>query len=277
MISAQMVKELRDNTGAGLMDCKNALTQANGDVKEAEKILKKMGLAAVAKRADRATDNGRIAVCSSDSGCAMVSVACETDFVAKNEDFKKMCDEVAKIALDNKSDKVDSKIEDKINSLISVIKENMSVKKLIFVPLSKSQGISTYIHGDGAMGAIVRFNATANSTFSNSSVKNFMHDVALHVTAYQPQYLRKEDIDEKYKAEQLEIFKAQVASLDKPEKVKEGIINGKMNKLGDEICLLDQAFVKDPSLSVSKALSDLNKKEKTDLSVVDFYFLRAGV
>ena len=276
-ITAEMVKTLRENTGAGLMDCRKALTEANGNMAEAEKILKKMGLAAIAKRADRATDNGRVVVYSNGKAACVVSVACETDFVARNEDFKKMCEKVAKTGAEKGFKVINDELEAIVKDLIAVIKENMSIKKYIYIPLKDNEYIESYIHADGAIGVAVKFTAADKNAFAFEDVKTFMHDVALHVAAFQPQYLTDKEIDDKYKAEQMEIFRSQVATLDKPEKVKEGIIAGKMSKLAKEICLLNQGFIKDESNSVEKVMETVAKKVNTKLSISSYYCIKAGV
>ena len=276
-ITAEMVKTLREATNAGLMDCRKALTEANGDMKEAEKILKKMGLATIAKRAERATENGRIAVFASKDSASLISVACETDFVARNDSFKKMADEIAKYVAENKIDKEDDKIKGLVNDLISTIKENMSIKKILRMNIAKGEGVSSYIHADGAMGCLVKFKSDNADCFSNEKVKSFMHDIALHITAYQPQYVCAKDVDEKFKAEQIEIFKAQVATLNKPDKVKEGIVNGKLSSLLNEICLLNQGFVKDPNVTVEKMCADVSKECGCKLEIAEYFFVKAGV
>ena len=275
-ITAEMVKKLREDTGAGLMDCRKALMEANGDSKEAEKILKKMGLAAIAKRADRATDNGRVVVYSNSKAACIVSIACETDFVARNEDFKAMCEKVAKTAVEKRYKTIDDELTTIVKDLIAVIKENMSIKKYIYIPLKETEYVESYIHSDGAIGVAVKFSANDKSLFENAEVKTFMHDVALHVAAFQPQYLTDKEIDEKYKAEQMEIFLSQVATLDKPENVKQGIVNGKMNKLAKEICLLNQGFIKDESNSVDTVMQSLAKKVGGKLSISSYYCIKAG-
>lgn len=274
-ITAKMVKDLRDSTGAGMMDCKKALTDANGDVKEAEKILKKMGLAAVAKRADRATENGKVTIKSDNSGAVIVTVSCETDFVARNEAFAAMCDKVADIALKNKSSEVTDDIKKEVDALISTIKENMSVKSITYIPLKSDEKIEGYLHQGGVIGVAVKFSSSKSDTFNNDSVKDLMHSLALHVAAFRPVFLSPEKVSSEYQKEQLDIFEAQVAALNKPENVKKGIVQGKLNKLYDEVCFLNQAFVKDDSISVKKAVENVCKTANVDLKVLDYWYVEA--
>lgn len=274
-ITAEMVKNLRNATGAGMMDCKKALSDANGDIKEAEKILKKMGLAAVAKRADRATENGNVTILSDKDGAVIVTISCETDFVARNAEFKALGEKIAKIALKKKLTTITDELKKEVESLISTIKENMTIKSLTYIPLKSNEKVEAYIHGGGVIGVAIKFASDNASTFEKPEVKDFMHSVALHVAAFRPLYLDSNKVDEAYKKEQLEIFQGQVASLDKPEKVKEGIVQGKLKKLYDEVCLLSQAFVKDDSMSVSTALQNTEKATGTKFSIEDFWYVEA--
>lgn len=274
-ITAKMVKDLRDSTGAGMMDCKKALTEANGDIKEAEKILKKMGLAAVAKRADRATENGKVTIKSDKNGAVIVVVSCETDFVARNEEFAKLGEKLADIALKNKLTAPNDELKKEVDALISTIKENMAIKSLTYIPLKANERVEGYLHMGGVLGVAVKYSADDESAFDNEDVKDFMHSVALHVAAYRPLYLSDKDVDEQYKKEQLEIFQAQVASLDKPEKVKEGIKMGKLKKLYDEVCLLSQPYLKDTSKSVGTVLSEVIKSTGKKFDISNFWYVEA--
>lgn len=274
-ITAEMVKNLRNATGAGMMDCKKALTDANGDIKEAEKILKKMGLAAVAKRADRATENGNVTIASDKNGAVIVTISCETDFVARNEEFKQLGEKIASIALKNKLTTVTDELKKEVEALISTIKENMAIKSLIYIPLKSNERVEAYLHGGGVIGVAIKYASDNEATLENAEVKDFMHSVALHVAAFRPLYLSSDKVDEAYKKEQLEIFQGQVAALDKPEKVKEGIVQGKLKKLYDEVCLLSQAYVKDDSMSVEAALKNTEKATGTAFSIEDFWYVEA--
>lgn len=274
-ITAEMVKNLRNATGAGMMDCKKALTDANGDIKEAEKILKKMGLAAVAKRADRATENGNVTIKSDKNGAVIVTISCETDFVARNEEFKQLGEKIASIALKNKLTTVTDELKKEVEALISTIKENMAIKSLVYIPLKSNERVEAYLHGGGVIGVAIKYASDKEATLDNAEVKDFMHSVALHVAAFRPLYLSSDKVDEAYKKEQLEIFQGQVAALDKPEKVKEGIVQGKLKKLYDEVCLLSQAYVKDDSMSVEAALKNTEKATGTTFSIEDFWYVEA--
>ena len=280
-ISAADVKKLRDLTGAGMMDCKKALAQADGDFAGAEKILKEMGLAAVAKRQDRATDNGRVFVASNGKKVVMLSLSCETDFVAKNDDFKKLGEDLCATILEKGYTEPNDELKGMVDALIAIIKENMNPVSFSVTDIPENGYCASYVHGDGAVAVSVILKADNPSAFEADSVKEFAHDLALHAAAYKPQYLSDKVVPKEYEEEQLGIFRAQVAQdeklASKPDKVKEGIVRGKLSKLYKEICFLDQAFVKDDSKSVSQALADCGKAVGAKLDLVSYSVIVAGL
>ncbi len=280
-ISASDVKKLRDITGAGMMDCKKALTQADGDFAGAEKILKEMGLAAVAKRQDRATENGRVFVESDGKNVVMLSLSCETDFVAKNEDFKKLGEDLCKVILEKGYTEPNDELKAMVDALIAIIKENMNLVSFSLTAIPENGYCATYVHGEGAVAVSVVLTADNKAAFENEAVKEFAHDLALHCAAYKPQYLSDKVVEKAYEEEQLGIFRAQVAQdeklASKPDKVKEGIVRGKLQKLYKEICFLDQAFVKDDSKSVAQALADCGKAAGAKLDIVSYAVFQAGL
>lgn len=275
-ITADDVKRLRDATGAGMMDCKKALTQAGGDFAAAEKILKEMGLAAVAKRQDRATDNGRVFVKIGKDKAVMVEISCETDFVAGNALFAELGEKICAVALEKGYTEINDELVGMVNDLISIIKENMGLKQLIVYPIAANEYASSYIHGNGALSVLVLFKADKSEIFANETVKEFANDCALHVAAFTPSYLTSSAVDQAYIDEQTSIFKVQAANLGKPEKVLEGIVKGKLAKHLSEICFLQQPFVKDDSMSVEKKATEIGKAAGGKLEIVQYAFMRAG-
>lgn len=280
-IKAADVKKLRDITGAGMMDCKKALTEANGDFEQAEKILKEMGLAAVAKRQDRATENGRVFVSTNGKKVVMVSLSCETDFVAKNDDFKKLGEDLCAVILEKNYTEMNDELKGMVDALIAIIKENMNLEKFTLTDVPENGYAATYIHGDGAVAVSVILDSDKKEVFENEEVKEFAHNLALHVAAFKPQYLSDKVVEKSYEEEQLSIFRAQVeqdpALSSKPDKVKEGIIRGKLSKLYKEICFLNQAFVKDDTKSVKDALYDCGKSVGAKLEIVSYSAFIAGL
>lgn len=280
-ISAADVKKLRDVTGAGMMDCKKALTQAEGDFASAEKILKEMGLAAVAKRQDRATENGRVFVESNGKKVVMLSLSCETDFVAKNEDFAKLGKDLCATILEKNYTEVNEELTAKVDALIAIIKENMNLVKFTLTDIPENGYCSTYVHGDGAVAVSVILTSDKAEVFKEANVQELAHDLALHVAAYKPQYLSDKVVEKEYEDEQLGIFRTQVSQdeklASKPEKVKEGIIRGKLQKLYKEICLLNQAFVKDDSRNVAQVLADCGKSYGAKIEIASYSVFQAGL
>ena len=276
-ITAADVKKLRDITGAGMMDCKKALAEADGDMAQAEKILKEMGLAAVAKRQDRATENGRVFTLVKGDKAVLLELSCETDFVASNEKFKALGESLCEEVLAKGYTEPNEELKSMVDALIATIKENMTLKRFTVIDVPAGGYVATYIHGEGSVAVDVIFSSDNSAVFENEAVKEFTHDCALHVAAFKPQFLNAASVTKEYEEEQLSIFRAQVASMDKPEKVKEGIVRGKLNKLYSEICFLSQPFVKDDSMSVEKKMAEVAKAAGAKLEIVSFKYYQAGV
>jgi len=279
-ITANDIKNLREKTGAGMMDCKKALTEAKGDFAAAEKLLREWGMAGVEKRAGRATNEGRVFVKEDRSKAVVVEIACETDFVAKNKDFITAGGKIADLAFSKGYGSVVPELEAMVKDLALVIKENMSLKRVFVVKAGADEYIHTYIHGEGSVGVVVKVKADKPEAFANEKVKAFVHDVALHVAAFNPMFLDQTKPSAAWIKEQQEIFQKQV-ELDeklksKPEKVVQGVLAGKLKKLMAEICLLDQGFVKDEKMSVSAAMAAVAKEAGCKLEIVEFARAKVG-
>jgi elongation factor Ts len=276
-ITADIVKKLRDATGAGMMDCKKALVKAEGDFAQAEKLLKEMGLAAVAKRSGRATNNGRVFTLVQTDKAVILEMACETDFVARNADFIKLGDELCHDVLANGYTGVAPELEVKVQALISTIKENMALKRFQLVTIPQNSMVAPYVHGEGSLGVVVLLQADKPDAFQNDKIKEFAFDCALHVAAFTPRFLSSKEVDDAYVKEQTEIFTVQTLALGKPEKVVPGIVQGKLNKHYSEVCFLQQPFVKDDTRSVEKVMNDLSKELGVNISIPSYTFYRVGV
>lgn len=276
-IKATDVKKLREMTGAGMMDCKNALTEAGGDFAKAEKILKELGLAAAAKRGGRATNEGRVFTYIDGRRGAILEVSCETDFVARNEDFvalgNAMVSEMVKSGVAADGPELAAQVRD----AISTIKENMAVRRGSVIDAEPNEMLKDYIHGDsGRIGVIVKIRTDRPELLDNELVNQFAFDMALHVAAFRPQFLSADTVDDAYRTEQEEIFLAQARALDKPEQVTQGIAKGKMRKHLSEICLLEQGFVKEEKRSVAEVARDLGKAVGGDVSVAGYVYYSVG-
>ncbi len=275
-IKAADVKRLRDKTGAGMLDCKKALNEADGDFAEAEKKLKEMGLAAAAKRSGRATEEGRVFTKVGKERATVLELACETDFVARNADFIKLGEKMAELIIEKGLTEPTDELHEMVKDTISTIKENMALKRLRTIEIGEDEMVSEYIHGEGSIGVLVKLKGDSASTLENDAVKQFAFDTALHIAAFNPLYLDQAHVDEKYKEEQEAIFRTQAENLGKPEKVLEGIVKGKLNKHFSEVCLLDQGFVKEEKQSLEKYMKNIAKEAGGELSITDFAYFRVG-
>ena len=264
-ITAADVKALREKTGAGMMECKKALTECNGDIAEAEKLLKEKGLAAVAKRSERATSEGRLFVRQVGNKIALVEVTCETDFVANNSDFVAAGEKMLDVTFEKGYTKVEAEHEAILEPLKVSIRENMKIAKVEVVEIPADAVGAFYVHSDKKTGAIVVVKGSTADV-----VKTFAYDCCLHIAAFTPAYISKKDVPDTYVAEQKEIFKAQMDQDEKmagkPENVKEGILMGKINKHLAEICFEDQMFVKDDKKTVTAKLAEVGKEAGASLS-----------
>jgi elongation factor Ts len=260
-ISAVSVKELRDKTGAGMMDCQRALVEAAGDMEEAVKILRKKGLAAAAKKAGRIAKEGLVAVAVTEGGLrgGMVELNCETDFVARTEQYQAFAQALAEqVAADGDGDveKVRASrymadplhtVTEVISTQISTIGENIVLSRVGFIGARDGMKVGSYVHMGGKIGVLVEISATADEETAK--------DVAMQVAAAEPRFVARQDVPPEVVKEELEIAKAQAASSGKPAHVIDKIAEGKLGKFYEQVCLLDQPFVKIPEQKVAAMLS----------------------
>jgi len=279
-IKASDVKSLREKTGAGMMECKNALVETQGDFAKAEKLLKEKGLAAVEKRADRATNEGKVFVKVKGNKAYLVEVSCETDFVARNADFIKLGDEIIERAASKGYTAANDELAGMVTDLATKIRENMSLKRVLVLTGTDNNSFTSYIHGDGKIGVVVKMATDKKEALADERVKTFAFDIALHIAAFNPMALDRSKIDAAHIAEQEEIFRKQTQADEKmagkPANVIENILKGKVNKYLSDICLLDQGFVKDEKQAVSKVLAELGKQVGAKLEIADYVYLRVG-
>ncbi len=275
-VSMDDVKKLRDFTKAGMMDCKNALEKSNGNYDEALKYLKEKGLADAKKRSDKETKEGGVFIKSNDKRVVIIQIGCETDFVSKNEMFVKAKDEILDKML--ASGNADIKAYDSIiQDVVSVIKENIEFKNAKVINISDKQCVSTYIHGTNRIGVVVLFECGDISIKNNDKFKDFANNICLHITANNPYYISKDDIPANEREEQKQIFLKQMEGSGKPANIVENIVNGKLAKHFQEICLLDQKYVKDDKISIDKLIKDVSKELNTSIKIVDFVRYMIGI
>jgi elongation factor Ts len=279
-ISASDVKKLREKTGAGMMECKNALASCEGDFDRAEKLLKEKGLAAVEKRSGRATNEGKIFVGTTNDAAALVELATETDFVARNPEFIALGDLIAARALEKGYAEPNGELSALVTDLATKIRENMSLKRLRLLKAGPDELLGSYIHGDGVIGVVVKLGSDKPEALQQDAAKAFAFDLAMHIAAFNPLAVDKTKVDPAFLKEQEEIFRKQQEQDEKlqgkPEKVLENILRGKVSKYLAEICLLEQGFVKDEKLTVAQALAEKGKALGAVLSVNDYVYFKVG-
>lgn len=288
-ITAGMVKELREMTGAGMMDCKKALAATEGDMDKAVEFLREKGLAAATKKAGRIAAEGVVkTLLSDDHNAVVVEVNSETDFVAKNAEFNEFVDAVAAQAMNSNAADMDAfmqetwaadpslTVEQALSSKVARIGEKLSIRR--FEKVVGADLVVSYIHGDGKIGVLVE----AATDVVNDDIKEALKNVAMQIAALHPQYVCDSEVPEEFKEHEIEIIKAQIANdpkvAGKPEKVIEGMIQGKLNKELKEICLNDQVYVKaeDGKQSVAAYLAQVGKANNANLSVKKFVRFERG-
>jgi elongation factor Ts len=281
-ISAAEVKKLREKTGAGMMECKNALVSTEGDFAKAEKLLKEKGLAALEKRSGRATNEGKIFVKTKSDGSAsvLVELLSETDFVARNPEFIELGGIIADKALEKGIGEVTDELSGMVTDLATKIRENMGIKRICLVKASPNEYLTQYIHGDGKIGIVVKCESDKPEIFKDEEVKSFVFSLALHIAAFNPAAIDRSKIDSAWLKEQEEIFRVQMEKDEKlkgkPDKVLVGILQGKVNKHLSEICLMEQGYVKDEKITVAKAIEECAKKAGAKLAVNDYVYYKVG-
>ncbi len=274
-ISADIVKKLRDITGAGMMECKKALIDAQGNMDDAIRILKEKGLADAKKRADRETKEGGVFIKKEKDSVALIQLGCETDFVSNSEIFKSVKDKILDKILETKSEDP-SNYTDLVQEIISQTKENIELKNIKFIPIQEKQFVSTYIHGNNKIGVVTIFEIDKPELKENKEVLDFGLNISMHIAASSPFYLEEKEIPEKEKEEQKAIFMKQMEGSDKPANVIENIVKGKLSKYFSEICLLDQKYVKDDKITVSKYTEEFSKNIGAKIKIVKFFRYMIG-
>jgi elongation factor Ts len=288
-ITAAMVKELREMTGAGMMDCKKALNETDGNMDEAVEFLRKNGQAKAEKKAGRIAAEGLCKVLVEGNTAAVVEVNSETDFVAKNEQFQDYVTSVAKQALKTNATDIDSflaeawnedtskTVKDALVDKIAVIGENLSIRRFEKV-VAENGCVVSYTHGGGRIGVII----DAETAVVNDAIKEALTNLAMQVAALYPKYVSTDDVSEDYKAHEKEIITEQIKNdpkmAGKPDKVIEGAVNGRLNKELKEVCLLEQVYVKaeDGKQSVKQYIDSVAKANGTDIKIKKFVRFETG-
>ena len=281
MISATAVKELREKTNAGMMDCKKVLTETNGDMDAAIKLLRERGIAKAGAKADRAANEGIIAARVSANGSSglLLEINCETDFVSKNENFQSFVNEIADtVAASSAADHAAAlavtlgghSIEDSVKAKVVEIGENLQFRKYVRFNAEAGGVIASYIHPPGKVGVLIEVGITNPATAGSDAFKELVRDLTLHIAACAPKGLSREDIPADVVDGEREIFRARLADSGKPENIIENILKGQINKFFAESCFLEQPFVKDDKQTVTQLLEAKGKELGDTLSVKRF-------
>ena len=281
-ISAKVVMELRAQTGAGMMDCKKALKETNGDMEKAIDFLREKGLAAAAKKASRIAAEGLVGsyLCEKCGAAELVEINCETDFVAKTDEFKQLVEDVCIQVIKSNPADVDAllktpyfkdetqTIADVITAKVAKIGEKITIRRFERYELKENSLIDTYIHLGGKVGVMVEVEAPEK----NDELVEAVHDICLQIVASAPQYVRRSEVRAEHLEHEKEILAAQARNEGKPEKIIEKMVQGRVDKFYKEVCLLEQPFVKNPDENVEKMLTSKCK----DATVVRFVAFKMG-
>ncbi|MGK2855741.1 MAG: translation elongation factor Ts [Thermoanaerobaculia bacterium] len=285
-IDAALVKELREKTGAGMMDCKAALTESNGNIEEAVKILRKKGLAAAGKKAGRIASEGIAFASIEGASGILIEVNCETDFVAQTDDFKALVAGIAGLvrsenpaeveqllALKWPGDAEGHTVAQHISGKIAKIGENIAVRRFIKYDASGA-ALSSYIHGNGKIGVMVE--VKVDKPEATAAAEALAKEVAMHVAAAEPRFLHREEVTAKDLETEKEVARDQALKSGKPEAVVEKIVTGKMDKYYAETVLLEQAYIRDDKMTVQKLVDQRGKEAGAKFEVSRFTRFKLG-
>jgi elongation factor Ts len=281
-ITTAMVKELREQTGAGMMDVKSALTEADGNMEEATKILRKKGLAAASKKAGRVTSEGAVVAASEGNVGVLVEVNCETDFVARTDAFREFANAVAKVIAGSKADTVEElnndpwpgggTVGEKTKEVIASIKENITIRRFARFVAPEGGAIASYIHAGGKIGVMVEL--VANK--AGDKTHEVARDVAMHIAAAEPRFVHRGEVTQKDLDTEREIARDQAAKSGKPENIVEKMVSGKMEKFYAETCLLEQSYIRNDKQSVGDHLKSQATEAGCEYTVTRFVRYKLG-
>lgn len=265
-ITAKLVKELREKTGAGMMDCKKALQETDGDIDKAIDYLREKGMAKAAKKADRIAAEGSAYIEVAGNTVALIEVNCETDFVTKNDQFKELLSELGKHIVSQKPSTTEEALQQKlhgtgdtvehyINSVVAKIGEKISLRRFALVDKTDNDAFGAYLHMGGRIGVLALLEGTTDEQIAK--------DIAMHIAAVNPRYVSRDVVSEDEVAREREVLKTQALNEGKPENIVEKMVEGRLGKFFEEICLLEQNFVKDPDQKVKQYVSDKGASVKS--------------
>ncbi|WP_297631397.1 translation elongation factor Ts [uncultured Clostridium sp.] len=282
MITAKLVKELREKTGAGMMDCKKALTETDGDLEKAAEVLREKGLAAAAKKAGRVAAEGIVKTFVSEDNkkASMVEVNCETDFVAANEEFVAFATELAELVANSNvssveellNEKMDDKtVSEKLTALVAKLGEHMTVRRFEKMVIENG-AVQSYIHGGGRIGVLVEIACETESPV----IAEVAREVCMQVAAANPLFLNRDAVDTEALEKEKEIYRVQALNEGKPEKIVEKMVTGRIQKYYKEVCLIDQVWVKDGDKTITKLLEEKSKEVGSPMTISKFARFERG-
>lgn len=285
-ITASLVKQLRDKTGAGMMECKSALVEANGDLAQAEVVLRKRGLASAAKKSARSAKQGLIGVHISGDGRTgvLVEVNCESDFVARTEEFQQMAADMAALiasakpaglaALMGAATAEGPTVEETLKSKIAKIGENMVIPRFALHPAQGALG--SYVHPGAQLAVLVDVTSSSAAAVAKPEFAELLHELAMQVAAADPRFVSKEQVTAEYLEREKDIHRARALAEGKPEKIVDKVVEGRMAKYYEEVCLLEQPFIKENSVTISQVLAERGKALGATFGVAGYVRFKVG-
>jgi elongation factor Ts len=305
-INAQLVKQLRDRTGAGMMECKKALVEANGDLAEAEVILRKRGITAAGKKETRSTKQGLVSSFISPDGASgvLVEINCESDFVARTEEFQALASDIAAHIAANKPKAVrleevteaeraefrahealyeqkfpsgeGTSVGEFVKSKVAKLGENINISRFVLYEVKGSGSVGHYIHAGSQIGVLLEAHTGSPETATKDEFRKLVHDIAMQVAAANPQFVSKEDVSADVLEKERAIQKERVRSEGKPEKMLDKIVEGRLSKFYEEICLLEQPFIRENSVSVAELVKSAGAKLGDTVTISRFTRYKVG-
>jgi elongation factor Ts len=281
MITASIVKELRDKTNAGMMDCKKVLTETNGDIEASIKLLRERGIMKAGSKSDRAATEGIITARVNDGATTgiLLEVNCETDFVSRNDNFQAFVTEIAdKLAASDAKDHAaalaishgDSSLENFVKEKVLELGENIQLRKFVRFDAASGGVVASYIHLGGKVGVLLEVGTTKPETAATAGFQELVKDLTLHIAASAPKGLSRDDIPQDIVDTEMDIFRVRLVEQGKPENIIENILKGQIGKFFAESCFLEQGFVKDPDVTVNQLLENKGKELGDTLTVTRF-------
>lgn len=282
-ITSSMIKELRERTQAGMLDCKKALTETNGDLDQAADFLRKKGLASAGKRAGRDAKEG-VVVCTvaeDKKSATMLELNCETDFVAKNEDFQTLAGDVLKKVAESdakSAEDLPSDLTDMVKEAIAKTGENTTIGRFMkfAVDSGKNGIISTYIHSNNKIGVMVQLSVGSEDAEKSADLAELGKDIAMQAAAAMPQYLNETEVPADVITREKEIYFDQMKDSGKPQQILEKIVEGKLRKFYTDVCLVDQVFIKDNSKTIKSLIKEYSGKIGSDITVDRYFRVQIG-